>query len=523
MSKLVRLLIIFLFVFIRSSSAQEDVKIKRKEFRIGKAGFKQAWDHVIAGDAAYIKKGFYYNNAFEHYIQAVTYNNSNAELNYKIGIAAIYTDRKEEAAGFFLKALETRNNVSEDILLYTGRALQYTGEYSEAIEKLTGYLKIKDKKSESNLILARKFIEECNAAIELTKDTVDIELSNLGANINSDRDDFAPVFTWDGQTIYFASERETAKSSTSPGMGGSDGNIYFSRIINGTWGMAEIAGDNLVTEYNESPLYIDSAETTLYVYSGYENGGDIMVSENRKGDWRKPESLPYSINSSRSETSIDFLPSGEEIYYVTDDGKDNMGGYDIYFIKKLTDRKWSKPQNAGPSINTSYDEMAISFSSSGDTLWFSSKGHNSMGGFDIFFSIRNQDGTWQPAINAGFPLNSVWDELFHSSPGSMPGSFYFASNRSGGFGAFDLYKGRIKSRVDDRRKKNSEITVEHLLDSLVMADTASVIQVDDSVHVVPPVNHFESDDSQPLTPAGSESDGRIGQFFLKEDQFVQKF
>ncbi len=518
MSKLVRLLIIFLFVIIRSSSAQEDLKIKRKEFRIGKAGFRQAWEHVIAGDAAYLKKGFYYNNAFEHYIQAVAYNNSNAELNYKIGITAIYTDRKEEAAGFFLKALETKNDVSDDILLYTGRALQYTGDFYAAIEKLTTYIKSKGKKPENNLILARKFIEECNAAIDLTKDSVNIEVTNLGANINSDSDDFSPVFTWDGQTIYFGSERETAKSVASSGLERKDGNIYFSRLINGMWGMAEIAGDNLVTEYNESPLYIDSAETKLYVYSGYENGGDILVSENRKGDWRKPESLPYSINSFKSEISIAFLPSGDEIYYVTDDGKDNLGGYDIYFIKKLSDRKWSKPQNAGPTVNTSYDEMAISFSSSGDTLWFSSKGHNSMGGFDIFFSVRNNDGTWQPAVNAGIPLNSAWDELFHTSPGSMSGTFYFASNRSGGFGAFDIYKGRILSGPS-----KNEIEKPAELDSLVEADTISFLRESDSSLVVSPVDNIESEDPEPLSPSGIEPGDRKSQFFLKEDQFVLKF
>ena len=69
--------------------------------------------------------------------------------------------------------------------------------------------------------------------------------------------------------------------------------------------------------------------------------------------------------------------------------KKSLGGKDIYFIKKISKRKWSKPQNAGPAINTAYDEESVRFSRSGDTLWFSSKGHNSIGGFDIFYSVKD--------------------------------------------------------------------------------------------------------------------------------------
>jgi hypothetical protein len=83
----------------------------------------------------------------------------------------------------------------------------------------------------------------------------------------------------------------------------------------------------------------------------------------------------------------------------------------------------------------------VSLSAAGDTLWFSSKGHNTIGGFDIFFSVRKQDGSWGQAINAGYPLNTSWDELFHRTASSSAGIFYFASNRSGGFGGLDIYKG----------------------------------------------------------------------------------
>ena len=435
--------LIFSFILSGKLPAQSDVRIRKDDFQREKAGFKQAWDHVVSGDAYYDKQGRNYNNAYNHYIQALVYNSTNPELNYKTGISAIYTDHKEEAAGFFLKALESKSDVADDILFYTGRALQYAGRYDEALEKLSGYLRSKVKKTDSNVILAKRFIEECNSALIITRDTLQIEISNIGANINSESDDFSPVLTYDGSTIYFASKRKIKNSTNSSIDTRLDDNIYFSRLLNGKWGIASIAGDGLISQYNEAPVSIDSSETKLYIYSGSENGGDIMMSVLKKGDWKTPENLPFNINSIGSETSLAFSPSGSEVYFITNEGKDNLGGHDIYFISKTADKKWSKPQNCGSGINSAYDEQSVTFSCSGDTLWFSSKGRNSIGGFDIFYSVRTPDGKWGQAINAGYPLNTPWDDMFHSTASSSESIFYFSSNRSGGFGGLDIYMARI--------------------------------------------------------------------------------
>lgn len=438
--------LMILFVLSVNLMAQSGVNIKKGDFREKKDGFNEAWNHVLSGDAFYLRKGSYYKYAYDHYIQALAYNSRNAELNYKTGISAIYSDNKEKAAGFFLKALDLKSDVADDILLYTGRALQYAGSYEDATEKLTGYLKSNVKKSGGNLILARRFIEECNSALILTRDPIGLEVTNAGANINSGSDDFSPVLTYDGATIYFASRRKDEKKSGSSVETRTDEDIYISRKSDGNWSIATLTGGDLNTEYNEAPLYIDSAGTRLYIYSGFENGGDIKVSVSRKGEWKAPENLPFGINSIESETSVAFHPSGSEVYFVTSDGKDNMGGYDICFITRLSDKKWSKPQNAGTGINTSYDEQSVSFSRSGDTIWFSSKGHNSIGGFDIFYSVRNKDGSWGKAINGGYPLNTQWDEMFHSTSPTSGDLFYFVSNRSGGFGGLDIYSGRLLSK-----------------------------------------------------------------------------
>lgn len=436
-------LIVFFLLSSLVLEAQTNVSIRKKDFKVDKSGFDQAWKNVIYGDSYFSERGVWYGSAFDEYIKAIVYNNSNAELNYKTGVSALFSDKKEEAAGFLLRALELKKDVSEDILILTGRALQYAGRFPEAIEKFNNYILSVGKKSQEDIALAKKCLEECNYALIVTKDTLRISIDNAGTNINSNTDDYSEVLTADGKTMYFASRRELPKSGKRYSDTKFDENIFISRQNNGSWDLATTAGKNITTKFCETPLYINYTNDRLYIYAGYQNNGDIKMAVNKNDEWKSPEQVPYSINSNGSETSFCYSSSGNEIYFVTDKGKNNIGGKDIYFIRRLSGRKWSKPQNAGGIINTAFDEESVRFSKTGDTLWFSSKGHDSIGGFDIFYSVKNKDGEWDTVKNRGYPVNTPWDEMFYYPPPAEDSTFYFVSNRNGGIGGFDIYRGRI--------------------------------------------------------------------------------
>jgi outer membrane protein OmpA-like peptidoglycan-associated protein len=437
------LLILLLFSSLLVD-AQTDVSVKKKEFKGDKQGYKEAWKHVKDGDDYFSTGGVWYLFAYDEYIKALVYNNSNPELNYKTGISALFSDNKEEAAGFLLKAIEVKPDVTDDILFYTGRALHFAGRFTEAVEKLDSYLASENKKDKKDVALATIIAQQCKNALVITQDTLRIKIENLGANINSVADDYSQIFTADGKIIYFGSRRQMPKSGKRYDDTRFDENIFVSNIINGDWSQSTLASKNLVTKYCETPLYIDPLRTRLFIYAGYENGGDIkMVTTTRRGEWKSPVALPYSINSSGSETSFSFSPSGNEIYFVTDSRRDNIGGKDIYYIKRMSERRWSKPQNAGSVINTAFDEESIRFSRTGDTLFFSSKGHNSIGGFDIFYSVKNGVGEWDSVKNFGYPVNTPWDELFYYPAPEVDSTFYFVSNRSGGKGGLDIYSGKL--------------------------------------------------------------------------------
>ena len=439
------LLVALLVLFTSTGMAQTNIDIKRKDFKSDNAGFREAWGHVEKGDEYYISKGVFYGYAFDEYMLALNYNDSNPELNYKAGVSALLSDRKEAAADLFLKAFSLDKNVIGDILLVTGRALQYAGRYDEAIEKLNEYLNSPGKRKSVNSDLAKKTIIECNSALIVTNDTLNAVIENMGANINSSSDDYSEVISSDGKIMYFASRRETPKSSDFYSDYKFDENIFMSGKTGNSWEPSVSAGKSLTTRYCEAPLFLNKLNDELFIYEGSENLGDIKVSVTKYGKWSVPRLIPYRINTSGRETSFTINPSEDEIWYVTEQGKGNMGGKDIYFIKKTVDGKWSKPVNAGSSVNTVYDEESVRFSASGDTLYFSSKGHNTIGGFDIFYVTRDTTGTWSAARNFGFPVNTPWDEIFfHPSPVN-PNDFFFVSNRSGGFGYCDIYTCSLNS------------------------------------------------------------------------------
>ena len=424
--------------------SQTDVVIRKKDFMTDRQGFDEAWRHVSNGNDYFKAKGIWYGYAFEEYLKASVYNRLNPELNYKTGIAALLSDNKEKAAEFLLTALTMGNQLPDDILLFTGHALQYAGRYDEAIAKLKGYLDAPGKKPVKYIADATKYLEECNSALLMARDTISrIEFTNPGANINSNSDDYSELVSSDGKAIFFASRRELSRKSTLYDDSKYDENIFISGMVNDNWEPAVPAGRKLNTRYCETPLYLNKTGDQLYVYTGYEKSGDIKVSERKNREWKKPRSAGLKVNSAGAETSFTFSPSGDQVWFVSDKKKNSLGGKDIYFSRKTGQNKWAKPENAGPSINSAFDEESVRVSGTGDTLWFSSRGHNSIGGFDIFYSIKDQNGIWGKAVNYGKQLNTSWDELFYFPSPAKDSSFYFVSNRSGGLGGLDIYTARI--------------------------------------------------------------------------------
>ncbi len=149
--------------------------------------------------------------------------------------------KQQDSSGKFWK----RRLILLRILCFLqGRSLQYIGKYDEAVEKLSEYLKSSGKKNDEMVETAKKYIEECKAAAEISKDTLRIEIKTLDLGINTVADEYAEVLSADGTTMYFASRRPLSNSSKYEDAK-YDENILYSTLINNTWGLTRSVGKNL--------------------------------------------------------------------------------------------------------------------------------------------------------------------------------------------------------------------------------------------------------------------------------------
>ena len=118
-----------------------------------------------------------------------------------------------------------------------------------------------------------------------------------------------------------------------------------------------------------------------------------------------------TINSSHNEDHASFSPDGQKLFFASD-RRGGLGGLDIYVSEKNPAGEWGEAQNMGPNINSPEDETSAFLVNDGNTLYFSSKGHFNMGGYDIFYVNRLKNGNWSEAKNLGYPINTTRDNEF---------------------------------------------------------------------------------------------------------------
>lgn len=291
-----------------------------------------------------------------------------------------------------------------------------------------------------------RMIAKVRTAQRLTADPVDVAIRNMGDRINSPAHDYCPLVTADGRTMYFTSRREgTGGLRDLSGQYFED--IYMAHCEDGIWSNAVNAGPPLNSALQDATVGLSPDGSSMIVYRTGQGliSGDLFETRRVDGIWSTPERMTERINSPYHEPSASISPDGNEIYF-TSDRPGGYGGRDLYRIRRLPNGQWSLPLNLGPRINTPHDEDAPFLHSDGITLFFSSTGHDGMGGYDIFKStlLDADRNSWSAPENMGYPLNTVNDDIyFCMSEDGETG--YFSSERPGGLGAQDIYQVRFPS------------------------------------------------------------------------------
>ncbi len=349
-----------------------------------------------------------------------------------------------------------------------GDAYHIHSKFDKAIEAYETYKKevILNKRSEDDMVAeANRKIDMCNTAKDLMKTPVKIKIENMGPNINSPYADYCPVLTGDGSTMIFTTRRkESTGGETFEGKYFED--IFISNFDGKKWSPAQSISPDINTNGNEASVGVSPDGQEVLIYKDDNGDGNIYGTRLVGDKWSKPVKLNSNVNTKHWEPSAFISADGFYLYFVSN-RPGGYGGRDIYVSKKEENGEWGKAENMGPLINSQYEEDAPFIHPDGVTLFFSSIGHKTMGGFDVFYSTLGDDGkTWGAPVNVGYPVNSPDDDVFYVVSTDKTKAYY-SSFKEGGMGEKDNYM------ITFLEQKKAPLT---LLKGIVQTDDGKVPQ-----------------------------------------------
>jgi Tol biopolymer transport system component/Tfp pilus assembly protein PilF len=461
-----RFLYVFLFISL-IGSAQND-SIKKKDKKGGGGMFKDAGDAakmILAKQKLYAGQ---YVSALNTYREVEKNEPDNSTVLHYIGYCYYGLKNMPKAKENFLKAVEKKNNFKVETHLMLGKIYQMEEDFEKAIAEFNTYKAVPSKDKE-NAEEADVLLSQCQNAKTMIASPINVEITNLGQDINSEYDDKNPCITADGSKLVFTTRRpETTSSEVDvEGDGKYFEDIYIANYdsVKKTFGKADEVPGSINTKAHDACTSISPDGKQIFLYKNDINdkesrGGDVFVSKVSNGKWRTPEPIGKPIASSYWEGGACISPDGKK-YFFTSERAGGFGGSDIWMVERLNKKEWGKPVNLGPSVNTAYDEAGMFLAPDGKTLFFCSNGPKSMGSYDVFKTVFN-NGKWSDPVNLGYPINSAAKEgqLTISADAKFA---YISSERKGGLGENDIYKVDLKDyailEADGKKKGNNGLSI----------------------------------------------------------------
>lgn len=374
-----------------------------------------------------------------------------------------YVELKNYAAAVtaFEKLKELDSSGLRPVSVAYSRAMAGTGNFVGALQLITQYLANAKSKSPT----AEKLKANYEFAVNNHRQTVPFHPENLGDPVNSKDPEYFPSLTIDSKTLIFTRR-----------VNGRNEDFYITHRENNTWSPAQNMGEPVNSSFNEGAQNI-SQDGTMLVFTGCEfpegkGSCDLYYSEKTAQGWTTPKNFGAPINT-RDWESQPCLSTDKQTLYFARETSDN--GADIFVSNRLVNGQWSVPERLGPNINTPGRETTPFIHADGQTLYFASNGHPGYGGLDIFYSRRQPDGSWGPATNLGYPINTIDEDasLVVEADGKTA---YFASDRSDTRGALDIYRFEL---YPEARPLQTLYVKGFVYDTLTHARLATIIDVTD--------------------------------------------
>lgn len=326
----------------------------------------------------------------------------------------------------YLLEKETNSNPADIHAL--AKAYYYNNQFDLAIDLIQEYTdKVKGRKLKFE---AKKELDLYQNAKRIALDSRNVQLINLGSNINTKNPEVNPYVSENENLLVYS----TRKSR--------DYNIYVSKKQKNKtiWSKAKNAGNLVNTINDELVAGLSHDGKHLFVHYTQESGfEDINTSVRIKGLFRELDNIGKKVNSTYREEGACYSKTGDTLFFASN-REGGFGGLDLYYSLKLPDGTWGKPLNMGETINTPEDENYPYIDPNGSNLYFASKGHEGMGGYDLFYTYwDHMNNDWAKPKNLGFPINNPYDNKTISFTRS-PRYAYISTIMREGMGSYDIYK-----------------------------------------------------------------------------------
>lgn len=411
-----------------------------------------------------------YINALNYYKEITEIDSTKTFNAYRAGLCLFNLGKRDEMA---LKYFQAAAKDHSDAHFYIGRIYHLQDDLGAALREFVYCEENYHLEAEVSIEEIQRWIVICKNSIAYKANANDIVVTKLGSEINSIDPDYAPFLSSDEQTLVFTSRRPGSTGNVRDPYGNYFEDIYYSQKVDSTWMRAKAFDYRINTATHDAGVTFAN-DTTLIIYrtDAKQTGGDLYESFYQNGAWQKPKLMTDRINSEYQEPSATFSEDGDVIFFSsTKPGGE--GGRDLYRIIRFSGNMYSLPFNLGPTINTPYDEDAPFLSKDKKTLYYSSKGKGSMGGYDIFSVELDENYVPKNPQNMGMPINSTADDIYFVLNKSGE-TGYFSSNRDDNTNIFSVeirnrnyvvVKGKVS--VSD----NKEIDLSDIQISVVERDT----------------------------------------------------
>lgn len=370
-------------------------------------------------------------------------NPDDIDLNFNLGLCYLNMSGNPDSAMYFLKKtwdldtdVEWTENKSE-LKMAMARVKQLKYDYDGAMAIYDEVEKNDTEKIFAQHVARERFI--CENAKTMMSKPVKLEVRKLEASVNSGNNDYRPLVSFDQHTLVFTSRRKN-NVETRFDDGQNEERTYMSEMqADGTWKKAVPVNGLFGSKGQETATCLSGDE--LYVV----RDGNIYVSEKDSvsGEWKRAVKVGAPINSRYEERYAYVTGDGGEMYFSSN-RPGGQGGFDLYHSYRLPNGEWGVPRNLGAVVNSEYDEDAPVLHPTKNILYFSSNGHNTMGGFDIFYTLKSMsDSTYEAVQNIGYPINTPDDDLYFVPTAEKDMAYYASINWNGRgdeFTGYDLYE-----------------------------------------------------------------------------------